>query len=304
MITTLDTKRSAGRQARSHPDLSPYLVRPGDTLESIAAGLGIDEPDLLAELNPGLLGGRSPQPGTILFVPTPVPGDAGGVHTAWTNGFGRDVRRQNEFNSEIAAAGARWPELPPEILKSIFAQESGFSPQARNRYGYSGIAQLGVAEARSVGLTTGASRMASTRRGVAARFDLRNDERFVPARAIAGAAALLRKKAESLEGGVTTRSGTRLSGFSDRGRPQGDDYWRFVAAAYNAGEGTILHALRFAYGDSRPAAVRWDDLVRGPRGDIRQSPLWQAIEAVGMNPHVKYREVTEYARDVLLRARQ
>ena len=226
------------------------------------------------------------------------------VETDWTQGFGRSIRNQNVFNEEIASALRNFVFLPPEILKSILAQESGFAPQARNEYGYAGIAQLGLAEARFVGLKTGSSRMGSTKQGIKARFDLEKDQRFVPRLAIPGAALLLNAKASALEHGVVTKSGQQLIGFSTLGRPSGDDYWKFVSAAYNGGEGTILKALQFAYGGVAPDEVRWADMVKSPNGNIRRTPLWRAIAAVGMDPRVKFREISQYADNVLRRARQ
>jgi hypothetical protein len=239
------------------------------------------------------------QPEGAAEAPPPAPS---AVETGWTAGYRRRLRDQNTYNKELAAAARRWPELDPLVLKSMLAQESNFEPSARNVYGYAGIAQLGTREARSQGLYTGTSRMRNSKQGITARVD-RRDERLIPGKAIPAAAGLMRDKAAVLERGARVR-GEPCAGFSTLGRPEGDDYWRFVAASYNGGEGTILLAMHYAYGDTPPDAVRWDDLVAGPGEDVRRSPLYRAIRAVGMNPDTKYREISEYARDVLLRARQ
>jgi hypothetical protein len=294
---------------------SVYVAQPGDTAEGIAALFGLSAPAEREEfyrLNP-MLGGGEITAGTRVYVPgargrSPGPSEpmvepspATPAETAWTKRYGRGIDQQNRYNGDIDAARAQWPALPPEILKSLLAQESGFRPDVVNRYGYAGIAQLGVQEARAVGLSTGSSRMRSRR--ASAEFDRARDQRFDPSKAIPGAVALLRMKAQTLDQGLVMR-GTRLAGFGELGRPSGDDYWRFVAAAYNGGEGTVLLALYYAYGNTPPAEVRWSDLVTGPGGDVTRSPLWRACRRFFANPAAKYTEISEYARDVVLRARQ
>jgi hypothetical protein len=284
------------------PPPGAYLLQDGESFDDLVERFGITDPIILTEfrrLNPSLSAG-SGAPGQEVLLPPGVevrasrpPEPGASVATGWVRGLGRDVSRQNQYNAEIDAARREWPRLDPLVLKSILAQETGFVPTLANRYGYAGIAQLGVREARQVGLRTGSSRMRNSRKGVAARVDRARDERLVPGIAIPGAARLLRSKAAALE-----------SGFGRYGTPTGDDYWRFVAAAYNGGEGTVLRAMRIAYGDAQPESVRWDDLVRAPGGDVRRSPLYRAIVEVGMNPRVKYAEIGEYARDVVARARQ
>ena len=294
-------RRTGAPGARAEePPAGVHVLQPGETFEQLAERFGITDPILLREfglLNPALLAG-SAAPGQRILVPpgaraTEAHAPAAAVETAWVRGYNRNISRQNRYNAEIEAAVREWPALDPLILKSILAQESGFQAGVVNRYGYAGVAQLGVAEARQVGLATGRSRMRRSRTRTPAFVDRARDERLVPERAIPGAARLLRDKSRALE-----------RGFSHYGRPEGDDYWRFVAAAYNGGEGTVLAAMRIAYGDSTPAAVRWDDLVRAPGGDVRRSPLYLAIVRVGMDPRVKFAEISEYARDVVRRARQ
>jgi hypothetical protein len=296
-----------------------YVLQPGDTFDALVERFGIAGPkavDAFRRLNPDLALGRA-RPGSLVTLPAPAgphaaaapvgreaAAPAAPLDTSWTRGYGRDVSRQNRYNAELEAARARWPDVDPLVLKSLLAQESGFRSRVVNRYGYAGVAQLGVAEARQVGLRTGHSRMSNARKGVAPYVDRVRDERLVPRKAIPGAARLLRAKAATLERGLETKRWGSLPGFARYGEPEGDDYWRFAAAAYNGGEGTVLLAMRIAYGDATPAEVRWDDLVRSPDGDARHAPLYLAIRRVGMNPAVKFREISEYARDVVRRARQ
>ncbi len=295
-----------------------HLLQFGDTFESLAERFDIVDPATLAvfrELNPELALGRA-LPGAAVRVPvrarrggaatlqpTLASRQSATVETAWTNGFGRRIERQNDFNSEIDSAKVRWPELDPLVFKSILAQESGFNPNAANAYGFAGIAQMGIGEARAAGLATGASRMGNSRLKRPASFDRRRDERFVARREIPAAASLLRNKARALDRGIVA-NGRSLHGFDFYGRPAGDDFWRFASAAYNAGEGTVLAALNIAYHGHPPETVRWDDLVRSPDGIASRSPLWRALRSNGLNPVVKYREVTEYADNVVRRARQ
>lgn len=304
---------TGGASPPIEPSTFPYVVRFGDTVESILERFNLyGDVDRRAFLdsNPGLAGAVLLTPGQVVRVPLPRSelGTSGAaespLHTNWTNGFGRDLTGQNRYNDALRAAQERWPAVDPKILKSILAQETGFREQtfASNPYGYAGVAQLGIAEAHEAGLRTGQSRTRSRGRGPV--YDRANDERFDPAKAIPAAAVILRNKDRALQSGVATRSGTRLPGYDFYGEPRGDDRWRFAAAAYNGGQGTILRALRHAYGDSPPAEVRWNDLVRSPTGSVRDSPLWRAIVEVGMNPTSKYREISEYAAHVVARARQ
>ena len=294
-----------------------YFLQPGDTFDALVERFGITDPKAIAafrRLNPEFAAGRA-QPGTVVSVPAPArpaaacssdraAATSASLTTSWTRGYGRDVSRQNRYNAEIDVARTRWPELDPLVLKSLLSQESSFRSRVANKYGYAGVAQLGVTEARQMGLRTGASHMSNSRRRIAAYVDRGHDERLDPAKAIPAAAQLMRAKAAILEHGLDASRWGKLAGFERYGTPQGDDFWRFTAAAYNGGEATVLLALRLAYGDTTPHEVRWDDLVRSPDGDARHSPLYRAIQQVGMNPAVKYREIGEYARDVLLRARQ
>jgi len=305
-----------GRGGAARPGADPlaggvYVLQPGDTLEALAERFGINDShaiEAFRRLNPELAAGRA-LPGSIVSILAAAPpardeGPGRSLTTSWTRGYGRDVSRQNRYNAELEVARTRWPQLDPLVLKSLLSQESSFRSRVVNKYGYAGVAQIGVAEARQMGLRTGGSRMSNSRRGVAAYVDRGRDERLDPTKAIPAAARLLREKAMVLAHGLETSRWGKLPGFAHYGTPSGDDYWRFAAAAYNGGEATVLLAMRIAYGDAAPHEVRWDDLVRSPDGDPRHAPLYKAIQQVGMNPAVKYREIGEYARDVVLRARQ
>ncbi len=199
------------------------------------------------------------------------------IETGWRNGYGRDIKDQNRYNRQIYQAIKRWQGLEPVILKSILAQESGFKSEAKNRYGYAGIAQLGKKEARSVGLSTSWG----------------NDERYQVSKAIQACVDILKDKARSLEQSV----------FSKYGRPQGDEYWKFVAAAYNAGEGTISRAARYAYGSKRPSQISFEDLINSTSGKYWDTPLWRALPK-RWNKRAKFKEIKEYALNVVNRARQ
>lgn len=293
---------------------STYNSRLGDTVESILERFGLNDDasrSAFLDLNPRLAPVGLLTPGTAIRLPHSAAANSSSdgtpmatVETSWTLGFGRGIAGQNDFNNAIRAAQVRCPDVDPLILKSILAQETGFreSAFARNPYGYAGVAQLGIAEAHEAGLRTGASR--PRRRGRAPVYDRANDERFDPLKAVPAAALILQNKEQALRNGLSLRSGRRLPGYEMYGEPRGDDRWRFAAAAYNGGQGTILRAMQHAYGDAPPAEVRWSDLVRSPTGNFRDSPLWQAIRDVGMNPNVKFREISEYATNVVARARQ
>lgn len=199
------------------------------------------------------------------------------VHTNWTMAYGRDIWKQNTFNKDIERAVKVWDKLDPLIFKSLMAQESGFRTSRTNRYGYTGIVQLGETEAREAGLVV--------RNGC--------DQRKTPYYAIPAAAKLLKQKAMHLY----------QHGFAKYGMPVGDEYWKFVAAAYNAGEGTIVKAMNHAYGNVKPGEVRFDDLINTKTGNPWDSALVKAMPR-SWKKVAKYKEISTYARDVVARARQ
>jgi len=199
------------------------------------------------------------------------------LFTAWTDGYGRDVSRQNRFNRDIERAMQEWQELDPLILKSLLAQESGFRTDKRNRYGYTGVAQIGYREALEAGLVV----------------ENGCDQRYTPHYAIPAAARIMRRKALHLH----------QEGFSKYGMPDKEEYWKFIAAAYNAGEGTIVKAMKKAYGNRKPDKVRFDDLIRTASGNPWDSPLMHAMPKRWRRVS-KYKEIKEYAINVVARARQ
>jgi soluble lytic murein transglycosylase-like protein len=196
---------------------------------------------------------------------------------------------------DVIVDAVQWcPGLSPAILKGLLAQESNFNPSVINKYGYAGIAQFGRPAAREVGLNVGVAGSAS-------------DERLDPNKAIPGAARLLNIKAQRL-GEIA---------FSRYGQPQGVEFWKFVLAAYNGGEGTVALAMGHAYREglaqarnqglvgteavsyARQYASRWDNLSAGGTG----SPLGQA--AARYFPSLaesKYHEIRNYPVQIVARS--
>ncbi len=183
------------------------------------------------------------------------------------------------------------PGLSPAVLKSLIAQESKFHPTVINSFGYAGIAQFGRTAAREVGLNVGIAGSAG-------------DERLDPSKAIPGAARLLNIKAKRL-GEIA---------FSRYGQPNGIEFWKFVTAAYNGGEGTIALAMGNAYRNgmaqarnqgmvgneavsyARQYASKWDNLKIGGTS----SPLGQA--AARFFPTIaaqKYNEIGNYPTQII-----
>lgn len=197
------------------------------------------------------------------------------------------------FDSIIANATEFCPGLSPAVLKSLLAQESNFHPTVINKYGYAGIAQFGRTAAREVGLNVGIAGSAS-------------DERLDPSKAIPGAARLLNIKAQRL-GEIA---------FSRYGQPDGAEFWKFVTAAYNGGEGTVALAMGHAYriglagardkglvgsdavSFARRYASKWENLKVGGES----SPLGQA--AARYFPTIasqKYHEIGNYPTQIMAR---
>ncbi|HEY0170849.1 MAG TPA: transglycosylase SLT domain-containing protein [Pyrinomonadaceae bacterium] len=195
---------------------------------------------------------------------------------------------------DVIARSVEWcPGLSPAILKSLLAQESNFDTDVINRWGYAGIAQFGREAAREVGLRVGVAGSAS-------------DERLDPGKAIPGAARLLHLKAQRLG----------ASAFSRYGQPNGVEFWKFVLAAYNGGEGTVTVAMGHAYREgmarargrglvgpeavafARSYASKWDNLKAGGLG----SPL--GLAAARYFPslaEMKYHEIGNYPTAIVAR---
>lgn len=195
------------------------------------------------------------------------------------------------YDNVIANAVEWCPGLSPAVLKSLLAQESNFHPTVINSYGYAGIAQFGRPAAREVGLNVGVAGTAS-------------DERLDPSKAIPGAARLLNIKAKRL-GEIA---------FSRYGQPDGAEFWKFVTAAYNGGEGTVSVAMGHAYriglakgranglvgteavSYARQYASKWENLKLGGT----DSPLGMA--AARFFPKIaaqKYHEIGNYPSQIM-----
>ncbi len=193
------------------------------------------------------------------------------------------------YDDVIANAVSDCPGLEPAILKSLLQQESAFNPSVINKYGYAGIAQFGKPAAREVGLSLAG---------------INGDERLNPNKAIPGAAKLLKIKAQRLG---------ELA-FSRYGQPNGIDFWKFVLAAYNGGEGTVSLAMGHGYrvgmekargnglvgmeavSYARRYASNWENLKIGGTG----SPL--GLAAARYFPKIaasKYHEIGNYPTQIV-----
>jgi soluble lytic murein transglycosylase-like protein len=197
------------------------------------------------------------------------------------------------YDNVIATAVEWCPGLSPAVLKSLLAQESNFHPTVINKYGYAGIAQFGRPAAREVGLYVGVAGSAS-------------DERLDPSKAIPGAARLLNIKAQRL-GEIA---------FSRYGQPDGMEFWKFVTAAYNGGEGTVAlamgHAYRIGLSQARANGLVGTEAVSYAR---RYASKWENLKVGGANsplgmaaaryfPSIavqKYHEIGNYPTQIMAR---
>lgn len=197
------------------------------------------------------------------------------------------------YDDVIARSVEHCPGLSPQVLKSLLAQESNFRPTVINSYGYAGIAQFGRTAAREVGLQVGVAGSSS-------------DERLNPNKAIPAAARLLSLKAKRL-GEIA---------FSKYGQPSGTEFWKFVLAAYNGGEGTVSLAMgnahRLGISKARSQGLVGEDVVRFARNYASKwenlkiggtgSPLGQA--AARYFPTIatqKYHEIGNYPTQIVNR---
>lgn len=197
------------------------------------------------------------------------------------------------YDNFIANAVEWCPGLSPAVLKSLLAQESKFHPTVINQYGYAGIAQFGRVAAREVGLYVGVAGSSS-------------DERLDPSKAIPGAARLLNIKAKRLG---------ELA-FSRYGQPDGVEFWKFVTAAYNGGEGTVALAMGNAYriglGEARAKGLVGTEAVSFAR---RYASKWENLKIGGTSsplglaaaryfPNIatqKYHEIGNYPTQIMAR---
>ncbi len=198
-----------------------------------------------------------------------------------------------KYDNIIANAVEWCPGLSPAILKSLLAQESRFHPTVINKYGYAGIAQFGRVAAREVGLFVGIAGSAS-------------DERLQPEKAIPGAARLLNIKAKRLG----------EMAFSRYGQPTGIEFWKFVTAAYNGGEGTVTvamgHAYRTGLANAKAKGLVGAEAVSFARN---YASNWENLKIGGMNsplglaaaryfPNIaaqKYHEIGNYPTQIVAR---
>ena len=101
-----------------------------------------------------------------------------------------------------------------------------------------------------------------------------SDERLDPSKAIPGAARLLNIKAQRL-GEIA---------FSRYGQPDGAEFWKFVTAAYNGGEGTIALAMGNAYriglGAARAKGLVGTEAVSFAR---RYASKWENLKTGGVD---------------------
>jgi hypothetical protein len=195
------------------------------------------------------------------------------------------------YDEVIARSVEQCPGLEPAILKSLLQQESRFNPSVINSYGYAGIAQFGKVAAREVGLSLGG---------------INGDERLDPTKAIPGAARLLKIKAQRLS----------QSAFSRYGQPSGIDFWKFVLAAYNGGEGTVAlamgHGYRVGMDKARSVGLVGAEAVNYAR---RYASSWENLKVGGTSsplglaaaryfPKIaesKYHEIGNYATQIIQR---
>ncbi|HYO64287.1 MAG TPA: transglycosylase SLT domain-containing protein [Pyrinomonadaceae bacterium] len=200
----------------------------------------------------------------------------------------------HRFDDVIARAVEWCPGLSPAILKGLLAQESNFDTDVVNRWGYAGIAQFGRAAAREVGLQVGVAGSAA-------------DERLNPFKAIPAAARLLSLKAQRL-GEIA---------FARYGQPSGVEFWKFVLAAYNGGEGTVALAMGHAYREGL-AAARAKGLVGTHAVSFARNyaSKWENLRAGGLDSplgraaaryfpslaEMKYHEIGNYPTAIVARA--
>ncbi len=225
-------------------------------------------------------------------------GGASEVQTAFERASNSPVKNlpvsgvSNHLYDEVIARSVEGcPGLSPQVLKSLLAQESNFRPNVINSYGYAGIAQFGRPAAREVGLNVGIAGSAS-------------DERLNPSKAIPAAARLLNIKAKRLG----------EAAFSKYGQPTGVNFWKFVLAAYNGGEGTVSLAMgnahRVGVAKARAQGLVGEDVVRFARSYASDwenlkiggtgSPLGQA--AARYFPTIaaqKYHEIGNYPTQII-----
>lgn len=215
------------------------------------------------------------------------------LKTEWSEGYGRSVKKQNDFNLALYFFGRKY-KVPQLWLKSIMIQESNGNPDARNACGYAGLMQTGANETRAAGFSIGITKKSTLKNGKKQWIYSPSDERFNPVKSIEMGAFTLMEKVRRIEYWIS-KSGI--------GMPASfDESIKFYTAAYNAGEGTLWKAVKLAY-SGKENCLRWDDLLKSSSGKIQDSPLYRAMPSQ-WNRDMKYKEITEYVRDVLKRVNQ
>jgi hypothetical protein len=202
---------------------------------------------------------------------------------------------QNKYNKSIEEGAKEFPGLDPKVLKSLLVTESNFDPSVKNDWGFAGIAQFGKEAAASTGLTV----------------NDKVDERLDPEKAIPAAARHLKDKSEKLD----------EMAFSKYGKPEGDEYWKFVTASYNGGEDCVTKAMQTAYDNAltdakakgmddkasveyaKSFATKWDNLL-APEDDIKKSPLYAGTkQEFPKIAEGKYGEIGDYPVKIMTLAR-
>ncbi|MBM3465277.1 MAG: hypothetical protein FJX76_24555 [Armatimonadetes bacterium] len=216
--------------------------------------------------------------------PAPADGFSSSLDTDW--GYGAN---ENAYNDLILRAIAeKWsqtPPLPPLLLKSTVAQESGFNPNAVSRTGYVGLLQLGASEARSQGLSLEPV-----------------DERYIPEKNVPAGIGIL-----AIKHGVIQRPLERYDTdfahkvdayYRTSGPPSDRQIFAHSLAAYNGGGATVLRAMAYAI-DGGVDPREWSNLL----GD-RRSPLYRAVMDVYGPDRApsKYHEMSKYPLEIIARA--
>ncbi|MBN2035701.1 MAG: transglycosylase SLT domain-containing protein [Chitinispirillaceae bacterium] len=212
-----------------------------------------------------------------------VAGKESKVHTDWKQGFGRSISGQNKYNDEIEAAAAKY-NVDPLLLKSIIAQESNFDPTANNQQGCAGLTQIAKNTVADTGLSIGKTKKEDGRW----IYDFDGDERFDPKKSIEAGAKILSQKRNRVTNKI-------LPLYSEK--PSAEDFLKLWVASYNAGEGTVLEAVK----NSSSKNPQWDDLLNNK--EPKKSSLYKAIPQ-SWGADKKYIEITEYVENVIKRKMQ
>lgn len=201
-----------------------------------------------------------------------------------------DWENENTYDDIIAWAvpdrwGAYSPALPPLLLKSLIAQESGFDPNSVSESGYAGLTQISREEARSEGLKTHP-----------------HDERFVPRKNVHAGVGILQGKLDIMlhpekMGDDYPFADKVIAAYAKYGEP--GDVWTYALGAYNGGQGTVMRAMAHAF-DADLNPCQWGNLIE-PKDRPEKSPLYAAtLEVFGARMAMaKYREISKYPVEIM-----